>query len=82
MARVLFFLPTISGYRDRVRLLMEVSNGLDRLDPTGGEERRGPGYGWFRTVSDRGRGTPPAVTPLEYVEGRVGWPRNLSTTWP
>ena len=28
---VLFFLPTLSGYRDRVRLLMEASNHLDRL---------------------------------------------------
>ena len=28
---VLFFLPNIKSYRDRVRLLMEVSKGLDRL---------------------------------------------------
>lgn len=29
--RLLFFLPNISAYRDRTRLLMEVSRGLDRL---------------------------------------------------
>ena len=28
---VLFFLPTVSGYLDRVRLLMEVSEGLENL---------------------------------------------------
>ena len=31
MPRVLFFLPNISTYPDRVSLLMEVSRGLDRL---------------------------------------------------
>lgn len=31
MTRVLFFLPNISGYIDRARLLMEVSRGLDHL---------------------------------------------------
>ena len=31
MARVLFFLPNVSNYVDRVRLLAEVSKGLDRL---------------------------------------------------
>jgi glycosyltransferase involved in cell wall biosynthesis len=31
MSRVLFFLPTLSGYRDRALMLMEVSHGIDHM---------------------------------------------------
>ena len=53
MSHVLFYLPTISGYVDRVRLLMEVSRGVDRLTLIVGRldtELDTGGYERFRLV--------------------------------
>lgn len=48
MSRVLFFLPNISGYQDRVRLLMEVSREIDLILLVGRHDLRLDASGYDR----------------------------------
>ena len=70
-ARVLFFLPSLGAYRDRVQLLMEVSRGVERLVLLVGVADAGldaSGYNHFRLVEV---GFRRGLRPLNMLRSRV-----------